>query len=121
MTSALQNSSRGINPLTAGAAYIRVFSFLLTHEVPHFKYDLKRVDLNFVTTKSLDVVAITKAWLKAKETSAALVDITPQGYNLIHEPRQGKQGGGVAIMTNNKFDVSLKICSKTFHPSPENW
>ena len=55
----------------------------------------------------LDVVAITETWLKADETSAALADITPQGYSLIHKPRRGKQGGGgVAIMTNNKFDVS---------------
>ena len=61
---------------------------------------------DLVTTKSLDVVAITETWLKAKETSAALADITPQGYSLIHKPRRGKQGGGVAIMTNNKFDVS---------------
>ena len=61
---------------------------------------------DLVTTKSLDLVAIRETWLKAKETSAALADITPQGYSLIHEPRRGKQGGGVAIMTNNKFDVS---------------
>ena len=61
---------------------------------------------DLVTTKSLDVVAITEMWLKANETSAALADMTPQGYSLIHEPRRGKQGGGVAIMTNNKFDVS---------------
>ena len=60
-----------------------------------------------MTTKSLDVVAITETWLKAKETSTALADITPQGYSLIHKPRRGKQGGGVAIiMTNNKFDVT---------------
>ena len=31
---------------------------------------------DLVTTKSLDVVAITETWLKAKETSAALADIT---------------------------------------------
>ena len=61
---------------------------------------------DLVTTKSLEEVAITEMWLKAKETSAALADITPQGYNLIHEPRRGKQGGGVEIMTNNQFDVS---------------
>ena len=62
---------------------------------------------DLVATKSLDVIAITETWLKAKETSAALADITPQGYSLIHEPRRGKQGGGgVAIMPNNKFDVS---------------
>ena len=44
--------------------------------------------------------------LIAKEIPAALADITPQGYNLIHKPRPGKRGGGVAIVTNNKFDVS---------------
>ena len=27
-----------LNPLTAGAAYIRVFHFLLAHQVPHLKY-----------------------------------------------------------------------------------
>ena len=61
---------------------------------------------DLVTTKSLDVAAITETWLKTKDKSAALADITPQGYSLIHEPRRGKQDGGVAIMTNNKFDVS---------------
>ena len=61
---------------------------------------------DLVTTKSLNVVAITKTWLKCKETSAALAEVTQQGYSLIHEPRRGKQGGGVAVMTNNKFDVS---------------
>ena len=61
---------------------------------------------DLVSTKSLDVVAITETWLKAKETSASLANITPQGSSLIHEPRRGKHGGGVAIMTNNKFDVS---------------
>ena len=44
--------------------------------------------------------------LKSRETSTALADITPQGYSLIHEPRQGKQCGDVAILTNKKFDVS---------------
>ena len=39
------------------------------------------------------MVAITKTWLKARVTSAALADII-------------LQGGGVAIMTNNKSDVS---------------
>ena len=47
------------NPLTAGAAYIRVLIFLLAHKVPHFKYvkdkinqqDLRRIDLHFVKSE----------------------------------------------------------------------
>ena len=71
---------------------------------------------DLVTTESLDVVAIMETRQKAKETWAALADITPQGYSLIHEPRRGKQGGGVAIMTNNKFDVGAYLAQ--FHSIP---
>ena len=45
---------------------------------------------DLVTTKSLNVVAITKTWLKGKETSAALAGVTPQGYSLIQKPSRGK-------------------------------
>ena len=40
-------------------------------------------------------MAITETWLTPKETSA---DLTPQGFKLFHQPRQGETGGGVAIM-----------------------
>ena len=52
-----------INPLTAGAAYIRFLQFLLAHYIPPFKHvedniiydinqqDLKTVDLHFVKSE----------------------------------------------------------------------
>ena len=46
-----------------------------------------------VSSKKLDVVAITETWLSPKETSAGLADLTPQGFKLIHQPSQGKTGG----------------------------
>ena len=54
----------------------------------------------------LDVVAITETWLLPKETSAGLADLTPQGFKLIHQPCQGKTGGGVAIMVAEHLKVT---------------
>ena len=59
-----------------------------------------------VLSKKLDVVAITETWLSPKETSAGLADLTPQGFKLIHQPRQGETCGGVAIMVADHFNVT---------------
>ena len=52
------------------------------------------------------MVAITETWLSPKETSAGLADLAPQGFKLIHQPRQGKTGGGVAIMVADHLNVT---------------
>ena len=57
-------------------------------------------------TKKLHVVAITETWLSPKETSAGLADLAPQGFKLIHQPRQGKTGGGVAMMVADHLNVT---------------
>ena len=61
---------------------------------------------DLVSSKMLDVVAITETWLLPKETSAGLADLTPQGFKLIYQPRQGKTGGGVAIMVAKHLKVT---------------
>ena len=58
---------------------------------------------DLILYKKLDVVAITETWLTPKETSA---DLTPQGFKLFHQPRQGKTGGGVAIMVADHLNVT---------------
>ena len=61
---------------------------------------------DLVLSKKLDVVAITETWLSLKETSAGLSDLTPQGFKLIRQPRQGKTGGGVAIMVADHLNAT---------------
>ena len=41
----------------------------------------------YVTSKNLDIVAVTETWLKHDETKSTIADISPPGYSFFHEPR----------------------------------
>ena len=41
-----------------------------------------------------------------KETSAGLANLTPQGFKLIPQPRQGETGGGLANMVVDHLNVT---------------
>lgn len=61
-----------------------------------------------MSSKKLDVVAVTETWLMAKETSAGLADTTPNGYKLVHKSSQSR-GGSVAIMASDT--LKMTTCS----------
>ena len=54
----------------------------------------------YVTSKTLDIVAVTETWLKHDETNSTIADISPPGYLFFHEPRadqRAKGGEGILV------------------------
>ena len=72
---------------------------------------------DLVLSKKLDVVAITETWLTPKEISAGLADLTLQGFKLIHQPRQSKTGGGVAVTVRDRLNVIKGAIYRNFQIS----
>ena len=71
----------------------------------------------YVTSKNLDIVAVTKTWLKHDETKSTIADISPPGYSFFHEPRAYQRaGGGVGILVSDqlKSDIHPLPSFKTF-------
>ena len=61
----------------------------------------------YVTSKNLDIVAVTETWLKHDETKSTIADIWP-GYSFFHEPRADQQvGGGVGILVSDQFKTDI--------------
>ena len=66
----------------------------------------------YVTSKNLDIVAVTETWLKHDETKSTIADISPPGYSFFHEPRADQRaGGGVGILVSDQLKTD-------FHPLP---
>ena len=63
----------------------------------------------FVTSKKLDVVAVTETWLKRNDTKAVIADIALPGYHFYHQPRSNKKvGGGVGVLVSDKFKTKVQ-------------
>ena len=87
-----------LNPGPSGSDFIRMATLnvrFLTSKCASFS--------DLVLSKKLDVVAITETWLSPKESSPGLADLR---FKLIHQPRQGKTSGGVAIMVVDQLNVT---------------
>ena len=66
----------------------------------------------YVTSKNLDIVAVTETWLKHDETKSTTADISPPGYSFFHEPRADQRaGGGVGILVSDQLKADV-------HPLP---
>ena len=66
----------------------------------------------YVTSKNLDIVAVTETWLKHDETKSTIADISPPGYSFFHEPRADQRaGGGVGILVSDQLKTDI-------HPLP---
>ena len=62
----------------------------------------------YVTSKKLDIVAVTETWLKHDETKSTIADISPPGYSFFHEPRADQRaGGGVGILVSDQFKTDI--------------
>ena len=46
----------------------------------------------YVTSKNLDIVAVTETWLKHDEPKSTITDILPPGYSFFHEPLADQRG-----------------------------
>ena len=61
--------------------------------------------LDFISIKNIDIFCASETWLTNNETSAFTNEITPPNHKIIHKPRIGKRGGGVAIFADKNLDL----------------
>jgi hypothetical protein len=62
-----------------------------------------------------DLIALTETWLSPKHTPAELIDLTPQGYDLLSCPRATGTGGGVAFLIRQTLSYHFStFSSKSF-------
>ncbi len=55
-----------------------------------------------ISEKKLDFLFLVETWLTS-DGAAVLIEACPPNYNFFHSVRQGKQGGGIAIILSNKY------------------
>lgn len=70
---------------------------------------------SFVLENNLDILAISETWLCEGDTLTQ-GDLTPCGYTLLHVPRHGRRGGGVAVLYRSYLCIRKSILPsfKTF-------
>ena len=51
-----------------------------------------------VSSKKIDILAITETWLKPFDTLSCLFDLTPPVFSLLHKPRTHGRGDGVGFL-----------------------
>ena len=57
----------------------------------------------YLTSKNLDIVAVTETWLKHDETQSTVADSPPLGYLFFHERRADQRAGGdVGILVSDQ-------------------
>jgi hypothetical protein len=66
---------------------------------------------DFILSNDFDLVAITETWLGTKVDKVCVNELLPDGYNIKHVPRMGKEGGGVAIVY--KSAIQIKVLSSS--------
>lgn len=65
---------------------------------------------DFIISRQLDIMVLTETWLNGDDRDCYhLADIsnTLAEYNIIQKPRNGKHGGGVAVLLKKGFATSL--------------
>ena len=61
---------------------------------------------DLIIEKDADLVFITETWLKDSDNITKHI-LAPPGYNMINKNRQGRSGGGVAIIYRSSFEIVL--------------
>ena len=62
---------------------------------------------DLISSKQIDILAMTETWLSSCDTAACLADISPPGFSLFHCPRPSGRGGGVAFLVRETFKVEI--------------
>ena len=66
----------------------------------------------YVTSKNLDIAAVTETWWKHDETKSTIADISHPGYSFFNEPHADQRaGGGVGILVSDQLKTDI-------HPLP---
>ena len=56
----------------------------------------------YLVHDEIHIAAITETWFTTDDEQLTH-DITPQGYEITHTTRNGRRGGGVAIIAQSRF------------------
>ncbi|KZS00900.1 Uncharacterized protein APZ42_002622, partial [Daphnia magna] len=56
-----------------------------------------------IANSNLDFVAVTETWIK---NDSDLKEACPKGFKAVHQPRNGRRGGGVAIFYRESIGIS---------------
>ena len=65
----------------------------------------------YVTSKNLDIVAVTETQLKHDVTKSTITHISPPGYSFLREPRADQRAGGdVGILVSDQFKTDIILC-----------
>ncbi len=59
---------------------------------------------DFVDSHKIGILSLTETWLTNSETQSLLSEVTPPGFDLLHNPRVGRTGGGVGLLVHKSFD-----------------
>jgi exonuclease III len=64
--------------------------------------------VDHIVDNELDVLTLTETWVPAGcKDDPRLKDLLPIGYTMSHAPRQGRRGGGVAIIHRKEFSKRI--------------
>lgn len=58
-----------------------------------------------LSENSLDLLFITETWLQQDGNGTVIHDMLPDGYNILHQPRIGRRGGGTAVIHRDNLLV----------------
>lgn len=63
---------------------------------------------DFLVENNVDCAALTETWLTGDDRDNAIKSqLVPAGYKLLHVPRAGSRGGGVAVISKEQYGIKL--------------
>ena len=66
----------------------------------------------YIVNDKINIAAITETWFTPDDEQLSN-DLTPKGYDIFHATRDGRRGGGVALIAESRFKPS-SIPTQTF-------
>ena len=97
-----------LNPGSATLAHSITFSHLNIRSASSVTPDLNKpaVLQHFIIDSNIDIIALSETWLSPEPALSTLNSLTPTNFSLIHAPRHGKTGGGLAFIYRSSYKVS---------------
>ena len=69
--------------------------------------------LDYIISNDIDLAVITETWLgEGANFDNVIGSLSPPGYTLVHSPRHGKRGGGIAFLHKIGLALTTRKCTK---------
>ena len=63
---------------------------------------------NLIVDQEIDICMLTETWLRNNISDCSKIhDMTPDTHDFYHIPRESKIGGGVGILANKLYKISI--------------